>query len=254
MNKELPSLSVAIADKLLRALKQEKRKTYRPTAPGELSHIPCAPIVPLIAGQFAGITLQARFAWRYELLGERRKVFFTGGVSVEARAPQPSKMGKSSVSKSYRLPPGWDKESFHRMIDRAITWAVVQQRTGQYRERVMCAFDAAPEAVRDQAMEYGNVNNWPVTYNDMTIDDCDRWLDWMKCKLEGKKVYANNEILPFDGTLDGLIDTLQLLKATMPKHPAFVLNRGGGTVNRVRVTTKTLTDGSQVWDAEVYGE
>ena len=59
------------------------------------------------------------------------------------------------------------------------------------------------------------------------------------------------EVIAFDGTLQGLCDQLDLLRATMPKCPAFILDAGGETLNRLRVHVKKLTDGSEVWDVSL---
>ncbi len=60
------------------------------------------------------------------------------------------------------------------------------------------------------------------------------------------------EVLNFDGTVSGLLDQLTLLQAAMPKTVAFVDNPAGGQFNAIRVTSKTLTDGSNVWDVELF--
>lgn len=65
-------------------------------------------------------------------------------------------------------------------------------------------------------------------------------------------MYPDKEILAFDGTLQGLADQLDLLKATMPKCPAFVCDSTGEIMNRVRVNVKRLTDGSHVWDVDLF--
>jgi hypothetical protein len=64
-------------------------------------------------------------------------------------------------------------------------------------------------------------------------------------------MYSNQEILTFDGTVQGLGDVLDLLQSTMPKCPAFVTNRKGHVVNRVHVMVKQLSDGSRVWDVNL---
>lgn len=65
-------------------------------------------------------------------------------------------------------------------------------------------------------------------------------------------MYPNNEILAFDGTVQGLVDQLDLLQATMPHGAAFVFNPTGDILNRVKVIVNELTDGSHTWDIEIY--
>jgi hypothetical protein len=63
---------------------------------------------------------------------------------------------------------------------------------------------------------------------------------------------TNKEILSFDGTVEELSGVLETLKLTMPKGAAFVHNATGEIVNRVSVEVKRLSDGSFVWDVELY--
>lgn len=65
-------------------------------------------------------------------------------------------------------------------------------------------------------------------------------------------MYPDTEVLAFDGTLDGLIDQLSLIKGAMPKCPAFVEDHEGESLNRVRIHSKILMDGSIVWDIELF--
>ena len=65
-------------------------------------------------------------------------------------------------------------------------------------------------------------------------------------------MYADKEILAFDGTLQELANQFDLLKSTMPKCPAFVCDSTGEIMNRVRVNSKRLTDGSYVWDVDLF--
>jgi hypothetical protein len=65
-------------------------------------------------------------------------------------------------------------------------------------------------------------------------------------------MYSNKEVLPFDGTMTALIDQLNLVQATMPRCPAFVLDSTGEILNGLRITVKSLSDGSHVWDVELF--
>ena len=65
-------------------------------------------------------------------------------------------------------------------------------------------------------------------------------------------MYDNNEVLIFDGTVQGLADQLDLLKATMQRSVAFVQNSNGQVLNKVRVSTQTMSDGCRVWDITLF--
>lgn len=66
-------------------------------------------------------------------------------------------------------------------------------------------------------------------------------------------MFENNSVVPFDGTVSGLVDQLGMIAESMPKPQiAFVEDALGNQLSRIKVRVKNLTDGSVVWDVVIY--
>ena len=181
MNKTEVVNTTNIANELLAQLRAEKRKSARTKSP--FVHIPHAPIMNM-KGRYSRITLQTRWAWRWTgrpYYGHDRKLAYTGGVLIKARIPSPKYCGMAK-SKEWSMKSPWTSADYARMVDRAITWAIKELRTQEYREQLHDAFEAAPQALRDASAAHGTAVGWPVMYDEMTIDNCNQWLDWLKEK------------------------------------------------------------------------
>ena len=63
----------------------------------------------------------------------------------------------------------------------------------------------------------------------------------------------STQVLAFDGTLQGLAEEIERVQKTMPHSVLFVHNPAGDILNRLRLRGKMLSDGSFVWDVELFG-
>lgn len=174
-----------LSRELQKRLRAARKKADR--AKGPLIGIPQAPMLPM-PGRYSRIMLQAKWAWRWRgcaFCGHDRHIEYSGGVSLTASCAAPG-YGGVSTEKTWRLQSGWKPADYDRMVERATTWAIGALRVIEYREQVEREFDALPTLQRERAQAHGAQAGWPVMYAEMSIDDCERWLDYFKT-LEGKK-------------------------------------------------------------------
>lgn len=177
-----------LSRELLKQLRAARRKSEKSNY-----SVPLAPLMPM-RGRYGRIMLQTKWAWRWNgcaYCGHNRHLEYTEGVSLTANMPQPG-YGGLGMSKTWRLRPGWTVAEYDRMVYRATTWAIQQLRAIEYREQVHDTFENMSQVQRDAAVQFGEKNNLSPIYAEMSIEDCEKWLDYIKTVESTSSLDASN--------------------------------------------------------------
>lgn len=179
-----------ISRELLKELRAARKKAERPSKLGpNFYHMPQAPIMPM-KGRYSRIRLQTKWSWRWRgcgYCGHDRHIEYTGGVSVTATVSMSYAGGFVGLgpNQTWRLKDGWKPADYDAMITKATTWGIKELRTIEYREQVEREVEGAGLDL-EAAEAWAKENGLPIVYSEMSIDDCGKWLDYVKVAKEGK--------------------------------------------------------------------